>query len=425
MSEGTNFIRLDAKEGDFPRVDRFRLYKLDAEPAIQKLAVADHLDAKLLANFVYDPADPYPQVAGVESYLDESQRKPIDALTAAMEQLATTIKPYDLTIAVTDQAKPSDMAIHSRGSVYATRGNAIPRNAPRLLDGALSRPTIPAGHSGRLELAHWLTDDRNPLTSRVMVNRIWHWHFGRGIVATTSDFGSRGAPPTNPALLDYLADEFMRGSHPWSVKALTREIVTSSTYRMSSRADERSLAADPPDALLAHFPRQRLDADELFDAMFTTRNIMPRQPSGHPLDVDKSKGRALYVLTSNRAPPGLGQEVRKMFTLFDYDSSGAPIAERPTSETPAQALFWLNSPLVQYYADKFAERLLKMDRLDDAKRIDMAYLIAVGHVPSKEMSEKALAYLDACEHEDGLTRQQAWSKFCQALFGSNEFRWVD
>src|SRR5947209_17571497 len=111
--------------------------------------------------------------------------------------------------------------------------------------------------------------------------------------------------------------------------------------------------------------------------MFSIRNIMPRQPAGQALNVEKSKGRALYVLTSGRSPEGLGLEVRKMFTLFDYDSSGSPIAERPTSQTPAQALFWLNSPLVKYYADKFAERLLKVDRLDDQRRVAIAYLMAV------------------------------------------------
>src|SRR5205807_7508360 len=152
-------------------------------------------------------------------------------------------------------------------------------------------------------------------------------------------------------------------------------------------------------------------AEELFDAMFAIRNIMPRQPSGQSLDVEKSKGRALYVLTSGRSPEGLGLEVRKMFSLFDYDPSGAPIAERPTSQTPAQALFWLNSPLVKYYADKFAERLLKMDRLDDAKRVEMAYLIAVGHAPSQKMAEAALAYLEQCQKEEGLSRQQAWGRF--------------
>jgi hypothetical protein len=307
--------------------------------------------------------------------------------------------------------------------VYATSGEPEPRNTLRVLDGALPRPAIPAEHSGRLELAHWLTDGRNPLTSRVMVNRLWAWHFGRGIVATTSDFGSRGAPPSDQELLDYLAATFMTGEHPWSGKAMQRLIVTSSTYRMSSHGEASE--SDPQNDLLSHFPRQRLDADELFDSLFMTRNIMPRQQSGRELDVEKSKGRALYVLTNGTSPPGLGLEVRKMFSLFDYDSSGAPIAERPMSETPAQSLFWLNSPLVKYYADKFAERLLKMDRIDDSKRVEMAYLLAVGHPPSKEIVEEATGYLEQCEKDEGLTKPQAWARFCQAIFGSSEFRYVD
>jgi hypothetical protein len=439
LREGMNFIRLDAKEGNFPRIDRFRLYQVDSgmEQQVAALADAEKLDAKLLTNFVIDPEDPWPQVGGLEAYLDEAQRKPAQALRAQMDALSEQIKPYDQVISVTDQSQPADLAVHRRGGTYSESGEPVARGVPRLLDGALERPKIPSDHSGRLEFAHWLTDPRNPLTSRVMVNRIWHWHFGRGIVVTTSDFGSRGAAPTNPELLDWLAATFMEsgstgvppvisGSGAWSIKKVHRLILTSSTYRMSSRAaDPAALATDSDNKLLSRFPRQRLDADELFDAMFSTRNIMPRQPSGQPLDVDKAKGRALYVLTSGRSPEGLGLEVRKMLTLFDYDASGAPVAERPTSQTPAQALFWLNGPLVKYYADKFAERLLKMERLDDAKRVDMAYLIAVGHPPSKAMSEASLAYLKQCQVEEGLKPQQAWTRFCQALFGSNEFRYVD
>jgi hypothetical protein len=441
LREGMNFIRLDAKEGNFPRIDRFRLYKLDpaVEQQIHSLADSEHLHPLLLANFVHDPDSPWPNIAGIEPYLDDSKRARAAAITAEAEQLAAQIKPYDLVISVTDQPGPADLPLHPRGSTYSTTGDAIPRGVPRLLSSAVPPPTIPPDHSGRLEMAHWLTDPRNPLTSRVIVNRLWHWHFARGIVATTSDFGSRGSPPTHPELLDWLAANFMApcGSSgandyacAWSLKRLHRLILTSSTYRMSSRPDEsvspqRLAQVDPDNKLLSHFRPRRLDAEELFDAMFTTRNIMPRQPAGQPLDVDKSKGRALYVLTSNRSPEGLGLEVRKMFTLFDYDPSGAPIAERPSSQTPAQALFWLNSPLVKYYSDKFAERLLKMDRLDDPKRIEQAYLIAVGRSPSKKLTSAALEYLRQCEEDDGLIPQAAWSKFCQALFASNEFRYVD
>ena len=447
LREGTNFIRLDAKEGIFPRLDRFRLYKWDnaLKEQIDSVATADKLNPLLLADFVYDPQDPWPQIAGIEPYLDAADRAAPAAITGECERLAQQVKPYDLAISVTDQPALKDLPVHLRGSTYRVSDETIPRGVPRLLRGALPSPAISENHSGRLELAEWLTNARNPLTSRVMVNRLWHWHFGRGIVATTSDFGSRGAPPTNPELLDWLAATFMEGSNgatalspsgedekhgrdapatvPWSIKNIQRLILTSSTYRMSSHA---SLPASDPDNLfLSHFPRQRLDAEELFDAMFTTRNIMARQLSGQPLEVEKSKGRALYVLSSGRSPEGLGLEVRKMLSLFDYDPSGAPIAERPTSQTPAQSLFWLNSPLVKYYADKFAERLLKMDRLDEKKRVEMAYLIAVGHPPSPEMLIQSLNFLTQGQEEDSLNRQQAWSKFCQALFGSNEFRYVD
>ena len=445
LREGMNFIRLDAKEGNFPRLDRFRLYKLDAEveKQIRSIAELEKLHPALLANFVYDPENPWPQIAGIEAYLDESQRAVAAAITAEAERLAGQIKPYDLAISVTDQPTPTDLPIHPRGLTYLTSDVAVPRGVPHLLDHALPSPVIPPDHSGRLELARWLTDPRNPLPSRVTVNRLWHWHFGRGIVETTSDFGTRGSLPTNPELLDWLAATFMAGSMgvlpmsqsetekehgrdahaTWSIKRMQRLILTSSTYRMSSRSD--SPPSDPDNKLLSHFPRQRLDAEALFDAMFSIRNIMPRQPGGQPLDIDKSKGRALYVLTSSRSPEGLGLEVRKMFSLFDYDPSGAPIAERSTSQTAAQSLFWLNSPLVKYYADKFAERLLKMDRLDDAKRVEMAYLIALGHAPSKAVAEESLAFLEQSETDERMTKQQAWTRFCQALFGCSEFRYLD
>jgi hypothetical protein len=438
LREGMNFLRLDAKEGNFPRIDRFRLYETNAQidARIQSLAFEEKLNPALLRSFILDPAQPWPPPANIESYLSDGDRVAAANITGEIEELSQKIVPYDLTIAVTDQATPADLPIHPRGSTYRTSDLPSPRGVPSLLDGALPRPDIPAAHSGRLELAHWLTDVRHPLTARVMANRLWYWHFGQGIVATTSDFGSRGTLPSHPELLDWLAAELRvpaadsRGaSIPWSIKRIQRLILTSSTYRMSSRAADsmadRSLQVDPDNRLLSHFPRQRLDAEALFDSLFSTRNILPRQPSDAPLDIEKSKGRALYVLTSGRSPEGLGIEVRKMLSLFDYDPSGAPIAERPRSSTPAQALFWLNSPLVKYYADKFAERLLKMDRLDDVKRVEQAYLIAIGHPASPEFAAEGLRFIQQSQRDDGLTPQQAWSQFCQVLFGSDEFRYID
>ncbi len=260
-----------------------------------------------------------------------------------------------------------------------------------------------------------------------MANRIWKWHFGQGIVQTASDFGMRGASPSHPELLDYLASTFVDGH--WSIKQLHRLIMTSATYRMGcDPADSeaaRLATADPANKLLSHFSRRRLEAEELYDAMLCSMNNLPLQESGQPLNVEKSKNRALYVLAANRSPKGLGGEIRKMFPLFDYDPSGAPIAVRPISNTPAQSLFWLNSPLVEYYADKFAARLLKMEKLTDRKRLEMAYLIAIGRPPETEVADKSIAFLEQCIGVEGMTPQQAWSQLCQTLFASEEFHFVD
>jgi hypothetical protein len=294
---------------------------------------------------------------------------------------------------------------------------------PHLFDAIIPRSEIPSGTSGRLQLADWITDKRNPLTARVMVNRLWQWHFGRGLVTTPSDFGTRGAAPTHPQLLDWLASEFQ--SSGWSVKHMQRLIMTSATYRMSSQAGDEIVARDPENKLLSHFNRNRLDVEALYDAMASTTNIIVRQEPGEPLDVEKDKNRAMYVLASNRSPKGLGPEVRKMFELFDFDGSGATISQRPQSTTPAQSLFWLNSPLVEHFAGKFAERLLKMDKLSDPKRIEMAYLLALGRSPTKQEVSETGDYLASCVNDQKMNRQTAWASFCQALFGTVEFRYVE
>src|SRR5207244_655649 len=133
---------------------------------------------------------------------------------------------------------------------------------------------LPAGTagSGRLELANWITDTKNPLTARVMVNRIWQNHFGRGLVSTPSDFGKRGKPPTHPELLDYLARQFMADG--WSVKALHRRIVLSQTYQQSSVAPSGNIAGDPGNELLSHFNRQRLDAESIRDALLAVSGAL-------------------------------------------------------------------------------------------------------------------------------------------------------
>ena len=412
--QGLNFIRLQTKAGSFPRLDRFRLVK------VQPTASFDtKLDPRLLAEFVKDPEQPYPTVGGIVAYLDDDARQAVADMDQKIAALDARVKPYQTAISVAEASEPGDMPVHLRGDTYSIAPTATPRGVPGLLTGVLASPVISSGESGRLELARWIADPRNPLTSRVLVNRLWQWNLGRGIVGTPSNFGKLGERPTNPQLLDWLAAEFVENG--FSIKHIQRLIVTSSTYRMSSAASADAEPIDPDNRLLSHFPRKRLEAESLYDAMASATNIIVRQESGKPLDVEKDKNRAMYVLASNRSPKGLGGEVRKMFDLFDYDSSGVPIAQRPQSVTAAQSLFWLNSPLVEYFADRFAARLLKMDKLDDRHRVEMAYLLALGRSPTKEQYEKALSYLQA----SGSGPQKAWASLCQALFASVEFRYVN
>ena len=261
---------------------------------------------------------PGPAWRGSFPYLDEAEQKPSGG-NGSRNRRAGKHDPAArmLVVAVSDQARPLDMPIHIRGGVDSVSPSAVPRNVPRLFDDLVPRPAVPGAASGRMELARWITDPRNPLTARVMANRVWQWHFGRGLVQTPSDFGSRGTPPTHPELLDWLASTLV--DERWSLKKLHRLILLSSTYRMSGNADPPVMAADPDNRDLSRFSPRRLDAEELFDAMFSSTNVLVHQESGKPLDLQKSLGRGMYVLTTNRAPPGLGPDVRKMLMLFDLD----------------------------------------------------------------------------------------------------------
>ena len=416
--QGINFIRMQTKAGSFPRLDRFRLVKVrDAKP------MESDLNAKLLAAFVNDPQQPYPTIAGVLPYLEASDLHAVEEMDRSITSLEHQVKPYQTAITVADVPEPADIPVHLRGDVYSTAPATTPRGVPGLLTGVLASPSIRPGESGRLELAKWIADPRNPLTSRVFVNRVWQWNFGRGIVATPSNFGKLGERPTNPELLDWLASEFVDSG--FSVKHIQRLILTSTTYRMSSVESPEAVQIDPDNRTLSHFPRKRLEAESLYDAMASATNVIVRQESGKPLDVEKDKNRAMYVLASNRSPKGLGGEVRKMFDLFDYDSSGVPIAQRPQSVTASQSLFWLNSPLVDYFADRFAARLLKMDKLDDRHRIEMAYLLALGRSPTPAQYDQAIEYLKNCQLDQKLVLQHAWASLCQTLFATVEFRYVN
>jgi hypothetical protein len=325
-------------------------------------------------------------------------------------------KPHDLiplpgtaevAYAVTE-GKPGDAPFQNRGEP-AMPGDPVPRRNLDLLGG---QSIVDVKTSGRLDLARWLTDPKNPLTARVMANRIWQGHFGRGLVATPSDFGTRGAAPANPRLLDFLAARFVEGG--WSVKAMHRLILKSDAWRR------------------AEFPRRRLEAEEIRDAFLVASGELDRTPGeGHPFPPEKdwkftqhapfkavyeSKRRSVYLMT---------QRIQRhpFLALFDGPDTNASTARRDTSTVPTQALYFLNDPFFHARSQALAKHLLS---LPPDERVAAAHRICFQRAAEEGERERAARFLEA--YRAGPPAQSelaAWSAYVRTLLASNEFLTVD
>lgn len=321
--------------------------------------------------------------------------------------------------------------IHKRGDPL-TPGAEVPRRFVDILGG----DPLPADAkgSGRLELAGWLTRPTNPLTARVLVNRIWQHHFGQGLVRSASNFGKQGRPPTHPELLDYLAARFIAGG--WSVKALHRQIVLSRVYQLG--AGEAVLReADLDNEWLARHDRGRLDAEAIRDALLAVAGNLDRAPGGpHPFPpantwnwTQHDPFRAVYD-TDKRSVYLMVQRTKRhpFLALFDGADPNASTAQRGATTVPTQALFFLNSPFVKRQAERFAERLMKAAPTDPA-RLNLAHRLALGRPATAEEVRAGEAYLARYRAEAGVPAAQrdalAWTSYARALFGSNEFIYVD
>ena len=300
-------------------------------------------------------------------------------------------------------------------------------------------PAIPEGSSGRLELAEWLVRPDHPLTARVMVNRIWQWHFGKPLVATPSNFGIRGAYPTHPGLLDWLAVDFIEGG--WSIKRLHRKILLSSTYRLSSESIARNEAVDPANRLYWRFDRRRLDAEAIRDSMLhASGRLELSRPGFHPFPPRKnykftqhnpfqavypSNHRSVYLMTQRfkRHP---------FLNLFDGPDTNVSTPVRSTSTVPQQALFLMNGKFVRELSVEFADRILGAAK-EDGDLLNFAHMTAWGRPPTEREREKANRYLSEFYRTlDGdrgraadRAKRDAWASYGSVLFCSNEFLYVD
>ncbi len=401
-------------------------------PYLAKLAVLDTEIARLEKEM---------EVRGKAGLDADDLKTAYEKIYGQRDGLVANAPQIDAAYAVVDDT-PANARIQKRGEPL-NLGDEVPRRFLKIFGGEKLPPECTG--SGRLELAHWLTGASRPLVARVMANRIWQHHFGRGLVATPSDFGTRGRPPTHPGLLDWLAERFVENG--WSIKALHRLVMLSATYQQAgeySISDAQSPArfetADPEDRLLARFPRQRLDAEQIRDAMLAVSGALDSTPAGpHPFPpphtwnytqhkqftaVYPSKKRSVYLMQ---------QRIKKhpFFAVFDGADVNASTAERVVSTTPLQALFAMNDPFTHARATDFAARLLR-ERAADRDRIDLAHQLAFGRSASADEVRQALEYLKraesparAIEESEDDWRVQVWASYVRALLGSNEFLFVD
>jgi len=330
----------------------------------------------------------------------------------------------------------ADTSIHLRGS-HLKLGKLAPRRVPRVLAGA-HPPTFDNKQSGRLQLARWLVRPDHPLTSRVMVNRIWRWHFCQGLVRTPDNFGKLGERPTNPPLLDWLAHRFMDSG--WSIKAMHRLIMHSATYQMNSTYDARAAERDPENRLYWRANVRRLEAEAARDALLAVSGSLDRTMGGSLLKV---KNRA-YVFdhTSRDATrydsprrslylPVIRNHLYDVFQLFDATDATVQNGDRVTTTVAPQALFMMNSDLVAQVSERLAAELLDDRKTDDAGRIRHLYEKTYGRPATAEETAKGREFIKACEQElrskepdAGKRRTQAWGCLCQVIVAANEFIYI-
>jgi hypothetical protein len=361
----------------------------------------------------------------------------LTALRTELQNLLRPSLPADLPGAyAVREGKPLDACIQIRGEVEQ-HGPVVPRGLPRFLAGGKS-VTIPDGSSGRLQLACWLASPDNPLPARVMVNRIWQHHFGKGLVTTPSNFGLRGEPPTHAELLDWLAARFIQSG--WSLKTMHRLIVLSKTYQLSSAPDDADAAKDPGNRWYWRSDRRRLDAEAIRDALLTVSGRLNlERPGPHPFppmdrwgwtqhnpfkEVYPSDHRSVYLMTQRfqRHP---------YLALFDGPDTNTTTDQRTSSTVPQQALFLMNDPWVQEQGEGFARRLMAASA-DPGQRIELAHQLAWSRPARPEEVERGLRYVEEYRKrlaEAGAPAErvelEAWTSYARVVFSANEFVYLD
>ncbi len=379
--------------------------------------------------------------AAFERY-KEFQIKPVDrpgytrdiawlqvvSLRNEIAKAAESFPNTEIAFAVSE-GKTEDAYIQKQGEPR-NKGAVIRRGFLQILGGQ-TLPEDLSQQSGRLQLADWIADENNPLTARVIANRIWHHHFGRGLVATTSDFGVRGTRPSHPELLDFLANYLVENN--WSIKQLHRLIVSSKTYRLDSRDVPQSSATDPENIYLWRANRRRLDAEQIRDSILAFSGQLDpscggRHPFPHPLTYFYRQHEPFIGNYENdqRTIYQFRQRIRKNVYLdtFDAPDGNLHVSERRATTTSIQSLYFLNSQFIEEQSKAIAERMNSMTQSTE-HLVQWLYVNLFGRDPRQVEVEAVLARLDALSKQSFDQPQAARTSLVRAMLCSNEFLFVD
>lgn len=427
---------------NMPTWNRFPLPTLGEEKVAEKIKAAEaelnamrtqikQLDRQIKqlkpdAELVKENSDPDDtKVAALKKQLDELEKgiQSRQTLGSYFGKLDTGI------LGVIDGKKLAHTQINISGNAREL-GREIPRGVIRALGSKCAK--IPDNQSGRLQLTDWLTDGKHPLTARVMANRVWSHLLGQGIVRTSNNFGTTGSSPSHPELLDHLATQFV--GDQWSVKKLIRRIMLSRVYRMASEANEQAFAIDPDNTLLWKRSTRRLDIEALHDSLLRFAGQLSDKHGGPTLvhagilslgyreKVERPglwKRRAVYLPVYR----GAVVDGTAAFRTFDFADPNLVVGHRTQSLVPTQALFLMNNKLTLDCAENFARRLLKEKKTDEA-RIQQAYLTTLGRPVQQDELRRSKVFLKSSPQQNGAD-QDTWSAFCQVLFSSSEFLFMN
>jgi hypothetical protein len=395
--EEKNFIRLGGSNvrGDLARADLLSL------PRDKWLLWRDIFSAQRFGKF--ESGILYFKAPAIDRFLSGEWKAHLDMLRAELEARKKAVpEQYAYYHVIKDREKARTERVRIRGSME-NLGEEAPRGWLSVL--CSGEPRRFTTGSGRLELAESIADPANPLTARVMVNRIWHHLFGQGLVPTLSNFGQLGGNPSHPELLGYLANRFIESG--WSIKSLIRELTTSSAYALSYQNDPANFAADPGNVLLWRSTRRRLDIESLRDSLLAASGELDLTMGGKPQPVasEKNTRRSVYSFVSRRKLDGT-------LALFDFPNPNSLSEQRIVTTTPLQQLYFLNSKFVMDRAKAFFSKIERAAP-DDAGRIRAAYRMLLLREPDKEELAAGLAFLKS--------ETQTWANYAQVLLSSNEY----